>query len=202
MSTDPNRLERRGAQRFELHLPLAVHVDGRTVPGFTQDLSGRGIFFYAETSLPQGTIVELTFTMPSESPWEKICPSVAVDTSCALQHRQPLNATGSLYNSIPTSTCPPANQSLNSYEFQPLRQVRVNYHSAESVISPQSKTRPGLVPLVPSLFKRWPLPYNQGSQQSGGWFRPGLRPAGNLPFVCGSPSITKVIWPRRWKFVA
>ncbi len=66
MSTDPNRLERRGAQRFELHLPLAVHFDGRTVPGFTQDLSGRGIFFYAETALLQGAVVELTFTMPSE----------------------------------------------------------------------------------------------------------------------------------------
>src|ERR1035441_2402409 len=70
MSTDPNRLEhcleRRGAQRFELHLPLAVHFDGRTVPGFAQNLSGRGIFFYAETALPEGAVVELTFTMPSE----------------------------------------------------------------------------------------------------------------------------------------
>jgi hypothetical protein len=70
MSTDPNRLEhsleRRGAQRFEVNLPLAVHFDGRTVPGFTQDLSGRGIFFYAETALPEGAVVELTFTMPSE----------------------------------------------------------------------------------------------------------------------------------------
>ena len=66
MSTDPNRLERRGAQRFELHLPLAVHFEGRTVPGFTQNLSGRGIFFYAETALPEGAVVELTFTMPSE----------------------------------------------------------------------------------------------------------------------------------------
>ena len=66
MSTVPNRLERRGAQRFEVHLPLSVHFEGRTVPGFTQDLSGRGIFFYAETALPQGAVVELTFTMPSE----------------------------------------------------------------------------------------------------------------------------------------
>jgi hypothetical protein len=70
MSTDPNRLEhrleRRGAQRFEVNLPLAVHFDGRTAPGFTQDLSGRGIFFYAETALPEGAVVELTFTMPSE----------------------------------------------------------------------------------------------------------------------------------------
>jgi hypothetical protein len=70
MSADPNRLEhcleRRGAQRFEAHQPLAVHFEGQTVPGFIQDLSGRGIFFYAETALPQGAVVELTFTMPSE----------------------------------------------------------------------------------------------------------------------------------------
>ena len=70
MNTDPNRLEhcleRRGAQRFEMNLPLAVHFDGQTVPGFTQDLTGRGIFFYAETALPEGAVVELTFTMPSE----------------------------------------------------------------------------------------------------------------------------------------
>ena len=63
-----SRLERRGAQRFEVHqsCSLAVHYEGRTVPGFIQDLSGRGIFFYAETTLPQGAIVELTFNMPSE----------------------------------------------------------------------------------------------------------------------------------------
>ena len=74
MSTDPDgpehqlerHLERRGAQRFEMHLPLAVHFDGRTVPGFTQDLTGRGVFLYAETMLPEGAVVELTFTMPSE----------------------------------------------------------------------------------------------------------------------------------------
>ena len=66
MSTNPNCLERRAGQRFELHLPLAVHFEGRTVPGFTQDLSSRGVFFYAETSLPEGAAVELTFTMPSE----------------------------------------------------------------------------------------------------------------------------------------
>ncbi|MFZ1132010.1 MAG: PilZ domain-containing protein [Terriglobales bacterium] len=74
MSTD-NRLEncaerrgveRRAAQRFEVHLPVAIHFNGRTVPGFTQDLSSRGALFYAETALPEGAVVELTFTMPSE----------------------------------------------------------------------------------------------------------------------------------------
>ena len=68
MSTDSNRLERRAAQRFEVHqsLSLAIHFEGRTVPGFIQNLSGRGIFFYADTTLPEGAVVELTFTMPSE----------------------------------------------------------------------------------------------------------------------------------------
>jgi hypothetical protein len=66
MSIDPIRLERWAGQRFELHVPLAVHFEGRTAPGFTQDLSGRGIFFYTEAALADGTVVELTFTMPSE----------------------------------------------------------------------------------------------------------------------------------------
>lgn len=70
MSTDPSRLEncveRRAAQRFDVHQPLAIHFDERTVPGFIQNLSSRGIFFYAETTLPEGAVVELTFTMPSE----------------------------------------------------------------------------------------------------------------------------------------
>jgi hypothetical protein len=68
MSTEANRLERRVAQRFEVHqsLSLAVHFEGRTVPGFIQNLSGRGMFFYAEAMLAEGAVVELTFTMPSE----------------------------------------------------------------------------------------------------------------------------------------
>lgn len=66
MSTAPIHLERRAGQRFKINLPLAVHFDGRTFPGFTQDLSGRGIFFYAEADLVEGAVVELTFTMPSE----------------------------------------------------------------------------------------------------------------------------------------
>ena len=65
-SADTNRLERRGAQRFQVNIPVAVHFDGRTVAAFSQDLSGRGIFFYSEVVLPEGTVVELTFTMPSE----------------------------------------------------------------------------------------------------------------------------------------
>jgi len=66
MSTNPNCVERRAAQRFQMNLPMSVCFEGQTVPGFTQDLSARGVFFYTEAALPVGADVELTFTMPSE----------------------------------------------------------------------------------------------------------------------------------------
>jgi hypothetical protein len=66
MSTDSNRVERRVAQRFQISLPLSVCFEERTAPGFTQDLSARGVFFYTEAALPVGADVELTFTMPCE----------------------------------------------------------------------------------------------------------------------------------------
>lgn len=66
MSTDPVCIERRCGQRFQLHLPLTIHMDGKSVPGFTQDLSSRGLFLYTEVQLAEGSVVELTFTMPSE----------------------------------------------------------------------------------------------------------------------------------------
>jgi hypothetical protein len=66
MSTDPIRIERRCGQRFQLNLPLTIHVGEKAVPGFTQDLSSRGLFLYTEANLAEGAMVELTFTMPSE----------------------------------------------------------------------------------------------------------------------------------------
>ena len=119
MSADPNRLERRGAQRFEVHSPLAVHFEGRTVPGFIQDLSGRGIFFYAETSLPNGAAVELTFTMPSE-------------ITLGRKHARPLSRTRAARFLVPdwstkrnrgatrflSNTCPQMNPSLSSSSFR------------------------------------------------------------------------------------
>jgi hypothetical protein len=111
MRTDPNRVERRGAQRFEVQLPVAVHFEGRTVPGFTQDLSGRGIFFYTEASLPEGAVVELTFTMPSE---------------ITLAENMPVRSRGRvLRSSAPRSAPSPAAQrtgiavQLDSYQYLP-----------------------------------------------------------------------------------
>jgi hypothetical protein len=66
MTDGPNRLERRAAQRFEVHVPVAICFEERMLTGFTQDLSGRGIFFYSEAAIPVSAVVEFTFTMPSE----------------------------------------------------------------------------------------------------------------------------------------
>lgn len=66
VSTEPVRVERRVGQRFEVHLPVLICVAGQTMGGFTQNVSARGAFLFAEGGLPDGATVELTFTMPSE----------------------------------------------------------------------------------------------------------------------------------------
>jgi len=66
MSSEPIRLERRARQRFEVNQPVSVLWEGKTFSGFTQDLSGGGVFFYTEAALPEGATVELVLTMPSE----------------------------------------------------------------------------------------------------------------------------------------
>jgi hypothetical protein len=68
MSTDQVHLERRASQRFDFQLPVAVRLAGtdREGCGFTQDLSGRGAFFYTDFQVGEGDTVELTFVMPAE----------------------------------------------------------------------------------------------------------------------------------------
>jgi hypothetical protein len=61
-------LERRAAQRFDVHLPVTVRIpDGaREGQGVAQDLSARGVFFYTDVPLSEGEAVEITLVMPSE----------------------------------------------------------------------------------------------------------------------------------------
>lgn len=68
MSTDQVQLERRASQRFDFQLPVAVRLAGtdRQGSGFTQGLSGRGVFFYTDFQVAEGDAVELTFIMPAE----------------------------------------------------------------------------------------------------------------------------------------
>ncbi len=68
MSTDQVHFERRASQRFHFQLPIGVRLSGtdREGCGFTQDLSGRGTFFYTDFQVAEGDAVELTFLMPAE----------------------------------------------------------------------------------------------------------------------------------------
>ena len=68
MSTDELHLERRASQRFDFQLPIGVRIAGTDCEGygFTQDLSGRGVFFYTDFQVAEGDTVELTLVMPSE----------------------------------------------------------------------------------------------------------------------------------------
>jgi hypothetical protein len=68
MSTEQVQLERRGAQRFDFHLPVTIRLSGSVEEGcgFTQDLSARGALLYTDFPVALGDTVELTLVMPSE----------------------------------------------------------------------------------------------------------------------------------------
>jgi hypothetical protein len=61
--------ERRGDERFPLHLPVVVKPMQGNVQeesSLTQDVSAGGAFFYLERKLPEGTPVELLLNLPAE----------------------------------------------------------------------------------------------------------------------------------------
>ena len=68
MTTTQVRVERRAAQRFDLSLPVSIRcADSRQEEhGFTQDLSARGVYFYTDVCLDEGSEVEITLVMPAE----------------------------------------------------------------------------------------------------------------------------------------
>ena len=60
--------ELRGTRRFELHLPLAVHAAESATAQIasTKDVSARGVFFYFDSPLAEGSKLEFTLTLPPE----------------------------------------------------------------------------------------------------------------------------------------
>lgn len=68
MSTSPVQVERRVGQRFPYLLSLSLRQPSGLVEGvgFTQDVSSRGVFFFTDAALTEGSEIELTLRMPSE----------------------------------------------------------------------------------------------------------------------------------------
>jgi hypothetical protein len=68
MSSEQVQVERRAAQRFDLHLPVSVRVAGseRDGCGYTQNLSARGALFHTDLPMAEADAMEITLVMPSE----------------------------------------------------------------------------------------------------------------------------------------
>jgi hypothetical protein len=131
-NNEPNRVERRAAQRFEVHLPVAVHFAGRTASGFTQDVSGRGLFFYTEAELPAGASVELTFTMPSE-----ITLGESMPVRCRARVLRAAPAKGGKRNGVAVQL--DSYEYLNVNEREPISQYARVSAAAALVQSPNSR---------------------------------------------------------------
>jgi PilZ domain len=67
LSTEQVQLERRAAQRFDLHQPVSVRLadSEREGCGFTQNLSARGALFHTDLPMAEAGAMEITLVMPS-----------------------------------------------------------------------------------------------------------------------------------------
>ena len=61
--------EKRSTRRFVLDLPIAVKFldnQPQDVTGNTRDVSSRGVFFYMDAKIDEGSPIEFVMTLPSE----------------------------------------------------------------------------------------------------------------------------------------
>jgi hypothetical protein len=58
--------EKRGARRFPLRVPVTVDHDNGTQPAQLRDVSARGICFYLESAVTQGSPIGFTLVLPPE----------------------------------------------------------------------------------------------------------------------------------------
>ena len=61
-------MERRAGQRFPYLLTVSVRQPAASLEGvgITQDLSSRGVYFFTDVPLTEGSEIELTLRMPAE----------------------------------------------------------------------------------------------------------------------------------------
>lgn len=61
--------EKRATRRFALRLPVSVNVDGqgvRDASAETRDVSARGICFFVDSAIAEGSAIEFTLTLPPD----------------------------------------------------------------------------------------------------------------------------------------
>jgi hypothetical protein len=60
-----NSSDRRSVRRFEMRLPAVVRPEGASeFHTETQNVSARGVFFYLDRAVSEGTKIEMTLTLP------------------------------------------------------------------------------------------------------------------------------------------
>lgn len=57
----------RNAERFPLHLPVALRTPTREWQAETRDISAGGVLFFTESEIEVGLAVEFTIRMPGET---------------------------------------------------------------------------------------------------------------------------------------
>ena len=65
--TQPEQ-ERRGMRRFDMRLPALIKLPGQGFKDLlteTQNVSARGVYFYIDRPVTQGSRIEVTLTLPS-----------------------------------------------------------------------------------------------------------------------------------------
>ncbi len=70
-------LDLRARQRFGISVPLTVIVGPREIPGFTRDLSNRGVYFYLD--LADSALIGSEFEFRVELP-----PEITLSTCCLI----------------------------------------------------------------------------------------------------------------------
>jgi len=58
--------EKRAARRFPLRVPVTVDHENATHPAQIRDVSARGISFFIESTVTQGSPIGFTLTLPPE----------------------------------------------------------------------------------------------------------------------------------------
>ena len=61
-----SKAEQRTTRRFTLKLPLTVNVSDSALASQTKDVSARGVFFYLNSDVREGSPIEFTLTLPPE----------------------------------------------------------------------------------------------------------------------------------------
>ena len=58
--------EKRGARRFPLRVPVTVNHENAAQPAQLRDVSARGICFFVDSAVAQGSPIGFTLTLPPE----------------------------------------------------------------------------------------------------------------------------------------